>query len=148
MVFCYSDGLDLTFISVFYFPVHLHFTAAEAVAQTTILVSVVLVQLQVLLIESFHNFLTQICNNTGNKRYRKLVEDRKIDYVNSKRLDKPLVALEIIRHWRAQDPPGRFLKMDNSGMAMIEPVGLLDIPVPSNVPNCCFYFSCIFRFMV
>ena len=32
--------------------------------------------------------------------------------MNSKRLDKPLVALEIIREWRAQDPPGRFLKVD------------------------------------
>jgi len=40
------------------------------------------------------------------------VEDRKLDYVNSKRLDKPLVALAIIREWRAQDPPGRFLKID------------------------------------
>jgi hypothetical protein len=41
-----------------------------------------------------------------------MVEDRKVDYVNCKRLDKPLVALEIIRVWRGQDPPGRFLKMD------------------------------------
>ena len=41
-----------------------------------------------------------------------MVEDRKLDYVNSKRLDKPLVALEIIREWRAQEPPGHFLKID------------------------------------
>ena len=45
-----------------------------------------------------------------------MVEDRKLEYVNSKRLDKPLVALEIIRLWRAQDPPGRFLKLDNNGL--------------------------------
>ncbi len=51
-------------------------------------------------------------HHTGNKRYRKMVEDRKLEYVNSKRLDKPLVALEIIRVWRAQLPPGRFLKLD------------------------------------
>jgi hypothetical protein len=51
-------------------------------------------------------------HHPGNKRYRKMVEDRKIDYVNRKRLDKPLVALEIIREWRGQDPPGRFLKLD------------------------------------
>lgn len=51
-------------------------------------------------------------HHPGNKRYRKMVEDRKLDYVNSKRLDKPLVALEIIREWRGQDPPGRFLKLD------------------------------------
>ena len=51
-------------------------------------------------------------HHPGNKIYRKTVEDRKLDYVNSKRLDKPLVALEIIREWRAQSPPGRFLKLD------------------------------------
>lgn len=51
-------------------------------------------------------------HHPGNKRYRKLVEGRKVDYVNSKRLDKPLVALDIIREWRSQKPPGRFLKID------------------------------------
>ena len=51
-------------------------------------------------------------HHPGNKRYRKMVEDRKLEYVNCKRLDKPLVALEIIRLWRAQLPPGRFLKLD------------------------------------
>lgn len=51
-------------------------------------------------------------HHPGNKRYRKMVEDRKLEYVNSKRLDKPLVALEIIREWRAQVPSGRFLKLD------------------------------------
>jgi hypothetical protein len=51
-------------------------------------------------------------HHPGNKLYRKMVEDRKLEYVNSKRLDKPLVALEIIRLWRAQLPPGRFLKLD------------------------------------
>lgn len=51
-------------------------------------------------------------HHPGNKIYRKTVEDRKLDYVNSKRLDKPLVALGIIREWRAQSPPGRFLKLD------------------------------------
>lgn len=56
-------------------------------------------------------------HHPGNKRYRKMVEERKLDYVNSKRLDKPLVALEIIKYWRSQEPPGRFLKLDEkSGM--------------------------------
>lgn len=49
-----------------------------------------------------------------------MVEDRKIDYVNSKRLDKPLVALDIIRVWRNQDPPGRFLKMDEKSKKWID----------------------------
>ena len=51
-------------------------------------------------------------HHPGNKIYRKVVEDHKLDYVNSKRLDKPLVALSIIKEWRAQSPPGRFLKLD------------------------------------
>lgn len=53
-------------------------------------------------------------HHPGNKRYRKMVEERKEKYVSSKRLDKPLVALEIIREWRAQLPPGRFLKHNES----------------------------------
>merc|ERR1719464_1730764 len=52
-------------------------------------------------------------HHKGNKKYRKMVEDRKVEYVNCKRLDKPLVALEIIRLWRAQLPPGRFLKQND-----------------------------------
>ena len=56
-------------------------------------------------------------HHPGNKRYRKMVEERKVKYVNSKRLDKPLVALEIIREWRGQWPPGRFLKHnDKTGL--------------------------------
>ena len=50
------------------------------------------------------------------------MEEKKLDYVNSKRLDKPLVALEIIREWRAQDPPGRFLKL-NEKTGLGEDVG-------------------------
>lgn len=50
------------------------------------------------------------------------MEDKKLDYVNSKRLDKPLVALEIIRAWRAQEPPGRFLK-NNEKTGLWEDVG-------------------------
>jgi len=52
-------------------------------------------------------------HHPGNKRYRRWVEDRKVEYVNSKRLDKPVVALDIVRRWRSQSPPGRFLKMDD-----------------------------------
>jgi hypothetical protein len=43
-----------------------------------------------------------------------MVEKRKTDYVNCKRIDKPLISLDIIREWRAQKPPGRFLKLDES----------------------------------
>jgi hypothetical protein len=64
---------------------------------------------------SFHSLILPFLfldHSAGNKRYREMVEDRKMDYVTSKRLDKPLVALQIIRTWREQDPPGRFLKVD------------------------------------
>lgn len=53
-------------------------------------------------------------HHPGNKLYRKMVEDRKGTYLNSKRLDKPLVAMAIINDWRAMDPPGRFLKQDET----------------------------------
>ena len=52
-------------------------------------------------------------HHQGNKRYRQKVEDRKLTYVSSKRLDKPQVALAIIREWRAQIPPGRLLKQND-----------------------------------
>lgn len=61
-------------------------------------------------------------HHPGNKRYRQMVDDRKAKYLSSKRLDKPLVALDIIREWRAQDPPGRFLKQDE-GTKLWEDVG-------------------------
>eukprot|EP00590_Aulacoseira_subarctica_P009541 CAMPEP_0172427414 /NCGR_PEP_ID=MMETSP1064-20121228/41930_1 /TAXON_ID=202472 /ORGANISM="Aulacoseira subarctica , Strain CCAP 1002/5" /LENGTH=931 /DNA_ID=CAMNT_0013171599 /DNA_START=43 /DNA_END=2838 /DNA_ORIENTATION=- len=54
-------------------------------------------------------------HHPGNKRYRLLVDERKIEYVNSKRLEKPLVALDIIRKWRKEQvPPGRFLKVNEA----------------------------------
>jgi hypothetical protein len=53
-------------------------------------------------------------HHPGNKLYRKIVEDRKEKYLTSKRLDKPLVAIDIINKWRTLDPPGRFLKLNNA----------------------------------
>jgi len=50
----------------------------------------------------------------GNKRYRRMVKDREVEYVNSTNCNgKGLIALEIIREWRAQRPPGRFLKQND-----------------------------------
>jgi len=48
-----------------------------------------------------------IYNRPGNKRYRKWVQE-----AQHKRLDKRVVALEIVRKVREQSPPGRFLKLD------------------------------------
>lgn len=41
-----------------------------------------------------------------------LVNSKKDKYRASSRLDKPLVAKEIITFWRSMKPPGRFLQQD------------------------------------
>eukprot|EP00536_Pseudo-nitzschia_multiseries_P001803 jgi/Psemu1/63352/estExt_Genemark1.C_230102 len=51
-------------------------------------------------------------HHPGNKRYRQMVEGRKHDYLYSKRLEKPVIAFDIIKKWRDQTPLGRFLKQD------------------------------------
>ena len=48
----------------------------------------------------------------GNIRFREMVEGRKEEYRESTRIEKPLVSLNIVRKWRAQSPPGRFLKLN------------------------------------
>lgn len=50
------------------------------------------------------------------------MNDKKADYVIARPLDKPLVALDIIRVLRAQEPPGRFLKK-NEKTSLWEDVG-------------------------
>lgn len=52
-------------------------------------------------------------HHPGNKQYRKLVEDRKRDYVNSSKRGKPLLSRSIVEAVRKQDPPGRFLTKDD-----------------------------------
>jgi hypothetical protein len=54
-------------------------------------------------------------NHPGNKKYRELVEERKLRYVNATRTEKPLIALEIVTWLREkQSPPGRFLQVNES----------------------------------
>jgi len=53
-------------------------------------------------------------HHPGNKRYRAMTENKKPKYLASKRLDKPIVAMEIINEWRALEPPGRFLKQNDA----------------------------------
>ena len=52
-------------------------------------------------------------HHPGNKRYRRWVEDRKRDYVNSSKRGKPLLSLGIVEAVRNQNPPGRFLSRDD-----------------------------------
>jgi hypothetical protein len=41
-----------------------------------------------------------------------MVDDRRLDYINCQRVSKGAIALELVKAWRNQDPPGRFLKLD------------------------------------
>jgi len=51
-------------------------------------------------------------HNPGNIRFRQLICTRKDEYKVAKRSQKPIIAQEIVSAWRAQVPPGRFLKQD------------------------------------
>jgi hypothetical protein len=48
-------------------------------------------------------------NHIGNRRFRMLVNEHRMRYKSSCKLDKPKVAREIMMIWRNQTPPGRFL---------------------------------------
>jgi hypothetical protein len=48
----------------------------------------------------------------GNKRLLELVESRREEYSSRSRMEKPVVAVEILKEWRSQDPPGRFLVVE------------------------------------
>eukprot|EP00566_Odontella_aurita_P014245 CAMPEP_0113590866 /NCGR_PEP_ID=MMETSP0015_2-20120614/36921_1 /TAXON_ID=2838 /ORGANISM="Odontella" /LENGTH=530 /DNA_ID=CAMNT_0000497123 /DNA_START=817 /DNA_END=2405 /DNA_ORIENTATION=- /assembly_acc=CAM_ASM_000160 len=48
-------------------------------------------------------------NHTGNIRFRKLVNKHKMSYLAATKVEKPKVAREVVKIWRAMDPPGRFL---------------------------------------
>ena len=50
----------------------------------------------------------------GNKRYRSLTETYKPRYTTARRPQKPAIAREVVRRWRDQSPPGRFLVQDPS----------------------------------
>ena len=51
----------------------------------------------------------------GNIKFRKLVAAHKLRYLAASKSDKPGVARDVVREWRAMDPPGRFLaKLDKS----------------------------------
>ena len=53
-------------------------------------------------------------HNPGNKKYRKIVNSKKAEYVVSSRANKPIISRKIVSDWRAMNPPGRFLELDKS----------------------------------
>lgn len=48
-------------------------------------------------------------NHSGNVKFRQLVNEHKITYLAASKVEKPKVAREVVKLWRALDPPGRFL---------------------------------------
>ncbi|GAX23964.1 hypothetical protein FisN_26Lu027 [Fistulifera solaris] len=55
-------------------------------------------------------------HHKGNKRYRKMVNDHKLEYTGlNKKNEKTAFAEKIVFAWRNQDPPGRFLQNDKKG---------------------------------
>ena len=54
-------------------------------------------------------------NHEGNVRFRKMVAEQKRRYLAAGKKEKPQVARDIVKMWRAQDPPGRFLAQDKDG---------------------------------
>ncbi|GFH43837.1 hypothetical protein CTEN210_00310 [Chaetoceros tenuissimus] len=56
----------------------------------------------------------------GNKYFQKLVKERKQRYLNSRKLEKKSVATEVVELIQKRNPPGRFLKRDESSGFYIE----------------------------
>eukprot|EP00580_Thalassiosira_gravida_P010453 CAMPEP_0201629718 /NCGR_PEP_ID=MMETSP0493-20130528/4284_1 /ASSEMBLY_ACC=CAM_ASM_000838 /TAXON_ID=420259 /ORGANISM="Thalassiosira gravida, Strain GMp14c1" /LENGTH=883 /DNA_ID=CAMNT_0048100759 /DNA_START=1487 /DNA_END=4138 /DNA_ORIENTATION=+ len=53
--------------------------------------------------------------HSGNIKFRKLVAAHKLRYLAASKSDKPGVARDVVREWRAMDPPGRFLAKSAGG---------------------------------
>ena len=63
-----------------------------------------------------------INSREGNVRFRDIVKEHKLDYMRAKKVDKPKVAVAVVRLWRKLDPPGRFLEQ-TSGTSLYHDVG-------------------------
>lgn len=64
-----------------------------------------------------------INNRPGNVRFRELVKQHKVRYIEARKVDKPKVAVDVVRIWRALTPPGRFLERTTGpdGKTQLEP---------------------------
>ena len=52
-------------------------------------------------------------HHPGNIKWRLSIEEKKDEYTTSLRTGKPIIAMEVVRIWRDQSPPGRFLRKDD-----------------------------------
>lgn len=55
-------------------------------------------------------------NNPGNIKWRISVEILKPEYKSASKDNKAHIAMSVVREWRALEPPGRFLKRDDTGL--------------------------------
>lgn len=54
-------------------------------------------------------------NHTGNIQFRKLINEYKMQYFSSSKVEKPKVARLVVEQWSKQSPPGRFLSRVDEG---------------------------------
>lgn len=62
-----------------------------------------------------------INNRPGNIRFRDLVRQHKARYIEARKIDKPKVAVDVVRIWRNLNPPGRFLERTKVSGVVSEP---------------------------
>lgn len=48
--------------------------------------------------------------HAGNKKYRRLISKRRVEYMLSDGSHRRKIVSSLVRKWKSQDPPGRFLK--------------------------------------
>ncbi|KAL7470582.1 hypothetical protein ACHAXS_010828 [Conticribra weissflogii] len=48
--------------------------------------------------------------HVGNKKYRRLISKRRVEYMLSDGSHRRKIVNSLVRKWKSQDPPGRFLK--------------------------------------
>ena len=51
--------------------------------------------------------------HTGNMRFQKIIHHYAQEYKSKNKIERPMVAAQILSTWRGQTPPGRFLKLDS-----------------------------------
>jgi hypothetical protein len=89
-------------------------------------------------------------DHSGNKRFQALLEAHAAEYGAKSPTEKPILAVELLEHWREQCSPGRFLRYDGEAnlwddigdkksreriSAMLRKVGSQDLAGVSATPS-------------
>jgi hypothetical protein len=81
-------------------------------------------------------------NHPGNVNFRKLVNRYKIQYLACSKNDKPRVAKLVVKMWRNQWPPGRFLRRVDKALTTTTGSNNIDIDTDTATPK---YRSYVWR---